>query len=318
METVKTILSASRPISWINTAAPFAAGYILSVGSFDWKLIVGFFFFLFPYNLLMYGVNDIFDYESDKNNPRKNSIEGGLAPPRTHRQIWAAIAIFCVPLAAVAFSWGNTASKAWLAFSLFMVVAYSLKGLRFKEIPLIDSFTSSTHFYSPLVYGLLLGGGLTGYWPAIIAFVLWGMASHAFGAIQDIQFDREANIKSVGTVFGAKATAWFCFLLYSAVVVIVALNFQGTMGRLVSCALLLYPVVTASCLKVTDKTAATTNVAWKQFLWINQIVGFTITMAYLTSLPAYTPSLTLVSLVTFVIIASALAIAARNTRQLTK
>src|SRR5699024_11176739 len=60
----------SRPLSWVNTAYPFAAAYLLAGGGVDAALVVGTLFFLIPYNLLMYGVNDVFDPESDLRNPR--------------------------------------------------------------------------------------------------------------------------------------------------------------------------------------------------------------------------------------------------------
>jgi 4-hydroxybenzoate polyprenyltransferase len=73
---------ASRPISWVNTAFPFGAAYFFSTGEIDWIFWLGCFFFLIPYNLLMYGVNDVFDYESDLRNPRKGGIEGALLDPK--------------------------------------------------------------------------------------------------------------------------------------------------------------------------------------------------------------------------------------------
>ena len=282
MKKLRTIFSISRPISWVNTAAPFVAGYILSVGKVDALFVVGAVFFLIPYNILMYGINDIFDYESDKNNPRKNSVEGAVATPAIHRSIWWACAVSVLPFVAYLLLQGGLAAKLWLTVLLFDVVAYSMKGLRFKEIPLLDSFSSSTHFYGPLLYGLLLGGALSGYWYAIAAFVGWGMASHAFGAIQDIQFDREAGIHSVATAFGARATAWLCFGLYAGAVLLVRVGFAGTIGNvLVLCALLLYLLMAGFCLRITDANAGETNRYWKQFLWVNQVVGFCITMNYL-------------------------------------
>ena len=73
--TIKEVLFVSRPVSWINTAAPFLVGYLITVQSFDITAIIGLLYFLFPYNLLMYGVNDIYDYESDIKNPRKNWLK---------------------------------------------------------------------------------------------------------------------------------------------------------------------------------------------------------------------------------------------------
>ena len=90
-------------------------------------------------------------------------------------------------------------------------------GLRFKERPFLDSITSSTHFVSPAVVGLALAGAEFTLPLVLIlaAFFLWGMAAHAFGAIQDIGPDREAGIHSVATVIGARATARLALVLWA-------------------------------------------------------------------------------------------------------
>lgn len=72
---LKRLFWASRPISWVNTAYPFAAVALLTGGVPTWLVVLGTVFFLIPYNLLMYGVNDVFDYESDKRNPRKGGAD---------------------------------------------------------------------------------------------------------------------------------------------------------------------------------------------------------------------------------------------------
>ncbi len=48
----------------------------------------------------------------------------------------------------------------------------------------------------------------------LVAYFLWGAASHAFGAVQDIGADREAGIGSVATVIGARATVRLAVALY--------------------------------------------------------------------------------------------------------
>src|SRR4029078_8051696 len=66
----------------------------------DLTLVIGTLFFLVPYNLAMYGVNDVFDYESDLRNPRKGGAHGAVLDRRMHRiTLWAA-ALACVPFVA--------------------------------------------------------------------------------------------------------------------------------------------------------------------------------------------------------------------------
>ena len=204
----RRLLLASRPVSWINTAFPFAAAMLLTTGEIDARLVIGAVFFLVPYNLAMYGINDVFDSESDDNNPRKGGMEGALLPPSTHRATLLWSVGLALPFVVALVALGGPASWAVLAVSLFAVVAYSAKGLRFKEVPVLDSITSSTHFVSPAVYGLVLAGA--DWTPQLVAvlaaFFCWGMASHAFGAVQDVVPDREAGIGSIATALGARAT----------------------------------------------------------------------------------------------------------------
>src|SRR5690606_23378437 len=80
-QVIRALFVSSRPLSWINTAFPFAAAYLTVTREIDLIAIVGTLFFLIPYNLAMYGINDVFDYESDLANPRKGGVEGALLDP---------------------------------------------------------------------------------------------------------------------------------------------------------------------------------------------------------------------------------------------
>lgn len=276
MKTFRYILLSSRPISWLNTAYPFAAGYVMTSQSVSWQLIIGSLYFLFPYNLLMYGINDVFDYDSDVLNPRKGGLEGAKLAKAQHRAIlWSALLIN-LPFIFVMLTWGNVWAKIVLLVALFMVLAYSVPGLRFKERPFVDSITSSSHFVGPLVYGLVLVGWQLAFWPYVLAFFLWGMASHAFGAVQDIPSDRAGNIKSIGTFLGARATTRLAASLYLACSLMLAM--QGVAGIICALLTLLYVANIYPYLHITDKTAETANSGWRRFIWLNWFVGFCITM----------------------------------------
>ena len=49
MKKFKLLFNTSRPVSWVNTAYPFAAGYLVMGGSVDARLILGTQFFRLPY-----------------------------------------------------------------------------------------------------------------------------------------------------------------------------------------------------------------------------------------------------------------------------
>ena len=275
---VKQLFIASRPVSWINTAYPFAAAYLLTTRQIDFTLVIGTLFFLIPYNLAMYGINDVFDYESDLRNPRKGGTHGAVLDRRMHRiTLWAA-ALSCVPFVLYLAVVGSPASWLVLAASLFFVVFYSAPPLRLKEVPFADSVTSSIHFFSPAVYGLVLAGAVWTWQlgTVIVAFALWGVASHAFGAVQDVVADREAGISSIATARGARWTVWFSLVCYAAAgAVMLTTTWPGPLAALVA---LLYIATVWPFRSITDETAERATVGWRRFLWINQIAGFIVTL----------------------------------------
>lgn len=276
------MLGSSRPLSWVNTAFPFAAAYLVAGGAVDLVLWVGTLFFLVPYNVAMYGINDVFDHDSDVRNPRKGGVEGVVLERSAHRAtLWAA-ALGCAPFVAVLLWWGGRTSAAVLVVSLLAVVAYSAPGLRFKEQPFLDSITSSTHFVSPAVFGLALAAdrGAAVVWEGavtsvLVAFFLWGMGSHAFGAVQDVRADREAHIASVATVLGARSTVWFALYCYLAATTALLVPSGPTAWA----ALLVLPYIAnvTPHLTITDDQCEQAHAGWRRFLWLNFVTGFAVT-----------------------------------------
>lgn len=277
MDKLRMLIRTSRPLSWVNTAYPFAAGYLMMSGQVDARLIIGTIFFLIPYNLMMYGINDVFDYESDIRNPRKGGVEGAITPKRYHPLILWASLLSSVPFVGRLLLTGSVMSGLTLLVVLFFVVAYSLRGLRFKEIPLLDSITSSMHFVGPLLFAYSLVGTTTTGWLVAVAFFLWGMASQAFGAVQDIVPDREAGIHSIATYLGARQTVWGALVLYSGAAAI--LMTTGGMGLLVGLASLIYVVNIVPYARLQDGQSARARAGWRRFLWMNFLFGAVVTIA---------------------------------------
>lgn len=276
---VSQALLVSRPVSWINTAYPFAAAMLLTTREIDWVLIVGTIYFLVPYNLAMYGINDVFDYASDLHNPRKGGIEGALLAPQLHRPLLWLVAVTNVPFLIVLAGAGGLAAWISLAFTTFMVIAYSAPVLRFKERPVLDSITSSTHFVNPAIVGFALAGVhiTPGLMLLLAAFFLWGMAAHAFGAVQDIGPDRDAGIASIATVFGARRTVRLSMMAWTlAGLAMLATPWPGPFVSLIA---LPYLLNAAPWWNVTDSNAADTNRSWRRFIWLNYGSGFLVTLA---------------------------------------
>jgi 4-hydroxybenzoate polyprenyltransferase len=276
---VRELVLASRPLSWINTGLPFlAAAYDVQRGVTP-EILVGFLYFLVPFNLLMYGVNDIFDYESDLANPRKHSLEGGLVPPGRRRLTWLAIGVTNLPFIVAIAILAPPAGTLAVLLAAFAAIAYSAPPLRTKVRPFADSLTSASHFVLPAVAGFLIAGSAVAGlpWVALAGFMAWGVASHALGAIQDISYDRAAGIGSIATSIGARATAWLSLAGYG--IAVVAAASYGGVGIVGAAALASYLLLPSAVLAQPSEAQA--RRAWRSFLGLNLLVGFVLTQVLL-------------------------------------
>ncbi len=69
---LRELFVSSRPRELDQHAFPFAAAYLLThYGRSTSVWVVGILFFLVPYNLTMYGVNDVFDYDPTCETPAR-------------------------------------------------------------------------------------------------------------------------------------------------------------------------------------------------------------------------------------------------------
>jgi lycopene elongase/hydratase (flavuxanthin-forming) len=276
---VRELFLASRPFSWINTALPFLAVGLWAQHRLSFALVLGTLFFLLPYNLLTYGVNDLYDYDSDRRNPRKGGVvEGGLMPPEHRRRLLAAVAICTIPILA-AVSWLSPTGGLALLLTILVALAYSAPPLRLKEVPGLDALTASLAFVLPAGCGAVIAGARPAQFPWLYlwAFLFWGLASQALGAIQDVRYDRIAHIRSIATALGQRATAVLAACGYLVAIVLVLS--PGGPSRIAAAALVPYLLVAAAC--IMGDPARWARRAWRAFLGLNLLSGFVITMVLL-------------------------------------
>ena len=209
------LLQVSRPRFWFYVFGPFIVGALvgapdprayLSPLSLLWAL-----FWLLPANLLIYGANDIFDYETDRRNAKKQGYEL-LVTPAQHRALWRSIALFCLPFAPL-LVWAPRACWWSLAGFLFFSLFYSAPPIRAKARPIVDSVFNVLYIF-PGAFGYFLTGGHNFSSALFGAAWLWAMAMHAYSAVPDISADRAAQVPTVATFLGLRGTLWFCLVLY--------------------------------------------------------------------------------------------------------
>lgn len=204
---LKRLLVISRPVLWVNTIGTTIVGMWLSGFLWTWEILPILLWVTFPFNILIYGINDIFDQETDNINARKGGYEGAKIYPNEVKPIWIAVIgtnlpfliyfWFTVPLAA--FLW-------MLAYAAFFW-NYSMPPLRFKARKYLDAF-SNTDYAFPLAF-VPLALGAPPVWLAVIGLMAWSIAKHAYDAIQDIPQDSDVGIVTTAVHLGPTKTAWW-------------------------------------------------------------------------------------------------------------
>ncbi len=209
------LFKVSRPRFWFYVFGPYLIGIIAaSVYRSDLlstKALIFSVFFIFPANLLIYGINDIFDYETDKLNYKKQNYEL-LVNPNQHKNLLFYIILFNLPFIIAAFIFAIEALPALVGF-LFFSIFYSAPPIRAKTKPFLDSAFNILYVF-PGVFGYQLISGANPPFLIFIAAGIWTFAMHAYSAIPDIEADREAKIKTVATRLGANSTLILCLFFY--------------------------------------------------------------------------------------------------------
>ncbi|MDT8356973.1 MAG: prenyltransferase [Methanomicrobiaceae archaeon] len=234
-------LSVSRFRFWIYTGGTYVVGYALGMDHWHAFLqpeyAVYLFYFFIPANILIYGVNDLWDEETDRQNPKKEEKEYKFSPADRKMLIGLLSLISAGSLTLLLFQdW--TERAVFLAF-LGLSYFYSARPLRFKEIPFLD-FSANMLYIMPGIFGYYLAGG--GLPPPL--FVLGGYlhisAMHVFSAVPDIEYDRSAGITTTAVLLGERTSLAFCTLFW-AILSLLVITLSGY--HPLSVLVLLYPAV---------------------------------------------------------------------------
>lgn len=262
-------LKISRPRFWFYLAGPFLIGFTSSaqsVGDFltakFWLLL---FYFLLPANFMLYGINDLYDTETDALNVKKNSLENkalGL-----ERKITKIVVGISFVFAVLPFLLLNDKSLILFLLFLFLSIFYSLPPLRFKARPFFD-FISNILYILP---GLIIFYDETGIFPSylvVLSASFWVFAMHLFSAIPDIEPDFKSGVKTSAVYFGKKRSLLLCFVfwLISFFLALPILKFFGLL-------FVVYPLIPLYVLLKLNNNVDLFKIYWL-YPYINLILGF--------------------------------------------
>ncbi len=280
IKNLKRYFIISRPTLWPNTFVPGIWALLIYHTILTPSIIILLGYTIIPYNFCVYGINDYFDKESDAVNTRKGKLDGAKVDQSFTQMILFFLGSH-IPFLLYFLFFSSKLIPIFLAL-IFFAITYSAKPFRIKEIPFLDSINSSFHFVLPLLAMLFAIGIRNLPFEVLFSFFMWGMASQSMGAIQDISSDRQAGMKSVATVMGARITAYYATICYSIAIIFLILS-RSALTMLLGIVLIAYPINVARLSFNSDEKKAR-NV-WMIFLRLNYIFGFFITQFLL--LPYY-------------------------------
>ncbi|WP_165070099.1 UbiA family prenyltransferase [Marisediminicola senii] len=202
---IRRLVHISRPVLWINTIGTGVVGIWLTGQLFDLQALPVILWLTLPFNLLIYGVNDIYDQDTDALNDRKGSLEGARIEQREVRFIAWAVAIVNVPFLVYFVLALPFLAVAAILLYVGVFVFYSAPPLRFKSSPFIDSISNAAYALPLVIVPAALD--LSPVWPAVVGLMAWSVAKHAFDAVQDIVEDRDAGITTTAVRLGPRGVA---------------------------------------------------------------------------------------------------------------
>jgi 4-hydroxybenzoate polyprenyltransferase len=196
------LLHISRPVLWINTLGPATVGMWLAGDLWRWEALPVLLWLTLPFNLLIYGVNDVFDQETDAKNPRKGTFEGARIDRSEVRTIALGVVFTNAPFLVYFVFFLPAFAVAWMLFYALLFVGYSVPPARFKARPYLDSLSNAAYAF-PLVF-MPLALGESPVWFAAVGLMAWSAAKHTFDAVQDVDEDRKVGISTTAVRLGPR------------------------------------------------------------------------------------------------------------------
>jgi len=172
-----------------------------------------------PLCVVVFGVNDVYDYDSDRRNPRKKTegLEGGVLPPMFHQDVLRAAWLSSAFVLGSSVATGRPQNILANATLILLGWQYSSPPLRLKEVPLVDSISNGAMVFLCWFAGFSSSGrGFTEVPSKGYMMSLCTAGVHALGAVMDVEADRAAGQKTIAVVLGKRQASVFAALCYVA------------------------------------------------------------------------------------------------------
>jgi len=272
-------LRISRPRFWLYLGGTYLLGYSIGVSTLIQFLNPFFalqlFFFMFPANVFLYGVNDYYDEDTDIFNPKKDDKEYRVTS-KDRRNLLALILVSFLFGVILMLLQPDIIAMALFGLFLLLSFLYSAKPIRFKARPFLDFISNFLYVVPAIIAFYQLRFLIPPILPLFAAF-MWTSAMHLFSAVPDIEADKQAGITTTAVLIGAIPSLILCFVFWLTFAVILVFFVPWNVPW--SLLMFVYPIIPLYLL--LRRNADIQKVYWLYPYW-NAIFGlllfFTITI----------------------------------------
>ena len=200
-------LKVSRPGLWFVTVWL----YLLPTGQMTeiWTSIpfwLGIFYVTFPLNFLVYGWNDMVDFETDKLNPRKDSFWFGARGTKEQlANLWKPMLISQLLIGPVLLYYVGW-PMVWLLLNFVVINGlYNLPEGGLRGRPPLE-LLCQIGYVMIVPFSMYLNETTEVPWQTYFYLLLFAWQSHLIGEVMDIEPDRQSGRKTTATILGMKNT----------------------------------------------------------------------------------------------------------------
>ena len=243
---LKLLALVSRPLGWVIAPIIFFATMKFTGTPLTLLPIIQLLLLSFPLSIIVYGINDIYDYESDKHNPRKKHIEGIKLKKKDFPKVKTGSIIAALMLITSSITTLNPWNILSMTILLLLAHFYSAPPLRLKNHPPFDSITNGLYFIGPVALAYSFHAPLTTLPIKALFATACVMGVHSLSTIMDYKVDKKVKDTTFAVKFGKRPAAAFAFLIFFATFLFAGIKSPELIVYMVSCnifalALLIYP-----------------------------------------------------------------------------
>src|SRR5687767_13552759 len=152
------LIQVSRPIVWPVLPLVYYLGVHAADAPLSIAAIIQMASLTLPMNLIGCGLNDLYDYESDRRSRRRQTVWGAVVSDADRVLIWQAAALMVPIVLLASAATGNAYNIAATVCLVVVAWLYSVPPVRLKVRPPLDSLANGLgYFLLPLVIGYSLG-----------------------------------------------------------------------------------------------------------------------------------------------------------------